>query len=419
MRNFDDGLAALLPLLARTIGLDHSTIGIKSLELTLKRRLSQVNSENALDYVNSLEKDKSELQKFVEMIVVPETWFFRDFQPFKFLQDEVKSKFMRTVVQPLRILSVPSSTGEEPYSIVMALKEIDYPLQLLVVDAVDISSIATEKAMRGIYGKSSFRGVEEPIIKKYFTVDAESFVLSDEIKKAVTFHNENLANPFFMQYKLPYDMIFCRNLIIYLDGKARETAINHIKRLLRPNGFLFSGHTEVMFYASNGFRSVSHPKSFALYVEAPKPEPVRRPVSRVSIERTVPLPPVVKKKYATSKVDEKRKPIGNPTPVTPEFEYEYIQELADRGELNTARRKCEELLRDDPANKELICLLGEISLAGGKVDEAENNFLRVLYLEPNHAVALVHISLLYEQKGDQSKSALYKERLKRVNERRK
>lgn len=417
MRNLDAGLAELLPLLARTIGLDYSTIGIKSLELTLKRRLSQVNSENALDYVNSLEKDKSELQKFVEMIVVPETWFFRDHQPFMFLQEEVKSKFMRTVTQPLRILSVPSSTGEEPYSIVMALKEIDYPLQLLVVDAVDISSIATEKAMRGVYGKSSFRGVDEYIKKKYFTADTESFVLSEEIKKAVTFHNENLASPFFMRYKLPYDMIFCRNLIIYLDGAARDTAINHIKRLLKPDGYLFSGHTEVMFYSSNGFRSVSHPKSFALYVEAPKPEPVRRPVSRGSIERTVPLPPVVKRQFSTSKVEGKRKTVEIPTAVNPDFEYEYIQELANRGELTTARRKCEELLREDPANKDLICLLGEISLASGNIDEAENNFLRVLYLDPNHTLALVHISLLYEQKGDQNKSILYKERLKRVNER--
>jgi chemotaxis protein methyltransferase WspC len=299
----------------------------------------------------------------------------------------------------------------------MALKDIDYPLQLLAVDAVDISFVATDKAMKGIYGKSSFRGVEESIIKKYFTLDGEQFVLSEEIKKAVTFHNENLANPFFMQYKLPYDMIFCRNLIIYLDGKARETAINHIKRLLRPEGYLFSGHTEVMFYSSNGFRSVSHPKSFALYVESPKPEPVRRPVSRGSIERTVPLPPVVKRQFSTSKVDVKRKVNDKPMPANSEFEYEYIQELANRGELTTARRKCEELLQKDPTNKELICLMGEISLASGKIDEAENSFLRVLYLEPNHALALVHISLLYEQKGDQSKSILYKERLKRVNER--
>jgi len=417
MRNFDAGLAALLPLLARTIGLDHSTIGIKSLELTLKRRLSQVNSDSALEYVNSLENDKSELQKFVEMIVVPETWFFRDQSPFMFLQEEVKSKFMRTVTQPLRILSIPSSTGEEPYSIVMALNEINYPLQLLAVDAVDISSVATDKAMRGVYGKSSFRGVEESIINKYFTVAGESFVLSEEIKKPVTFHNENLANPFFMQYKLPYDMIFCRNLIIYLDGKARETASNHIKRLLRPDGYLFSGHTEVMFYSSNGFRSVSHPKSFALYIDTPKPEPLRRPASRGSIERNVPLAPVVKRQFSTSKVEGKRKTIETPQAATPEFEYEYIQELANRGELTTARRKCEELLQKDPANKELICLMGEISLASGKVDEAENSFLRVLYLEPNHTLALVHISLLYEQKGDQTKSVLYKERLKRVSER--
>ncbi|MBK6682666.1 MAG: hypothetical protein IPG53_23100 [Ignavibacteriales bacterium] len=75
------------------------------------------------------------------------------------------------------------------------------------------------------------------------------------------------------------------------------------------------------------------------------------------------------------------------------------------------------MLQKDPANKELICLMGEISLASGKVDEAENSFLRVLYLEPNHTLALVHISLLYEQKGDQTKSVLYKERLKRVSER--
>jgi chemotaxis protein methyltransferase WspC len=417
MVNLESGLSTLLPLLSESMGLDYTTVGVKSLELTLKRRMSQVGAGDALIYVNSLKNDTPEFRKFIEMIVVPETWFFRDQEPFKFLQEEVRSKFMKTVVQPLRILSVPSSTGEEPYSIVMALNEINYPLDLLFVDAVDISSVAIDKARKGRYGKSSFRGVDDYLINKYFTRDGEFFVLSDEIKKAVNFHNENLADPLFMQYKLPYNIIFCRNLVIYLDGKARDRAINHIKRLLRPDGYLFSGHTEVMFYSSNGFRSTSYPKSFALYTETVKPEPINRPVSKVSIERTVSPHRITRKQHSTSKIEERRKTREVAPAQQSGFELDYIQELADRGELETARRKCDELLLKDPTNKEIICLMGEISLASGKVDEAENNFLRVLYLEPNHAVALVHISLLYEQKGDQSKSTLYKERLRRVNER--
>ncbi|GAB1350981.1 protein-glutamate O-methyltransferase CheR [Ignavibacteriales bacterium] len=420
MISFDSGLQHITQILAEKIGLDYATIGIKSVELAVKRRMSQLNIPDISGFLLLLQSNKEELQNFVEMIVVPETWFFRDLEPFLFLQEEVKTKFMAGTIRPLKILSIPSSTGEEPYSIAMAMLDIEFPSELLLIDAVDISQRAIDKAKAGVYGKSSFRGDDDSMIAKYFVRDDTSFTISDKIRSMVTFHRENLVSDLFLRNRSGYDIIFCRNLVIYLDSRSREVAVSNIKRLLKPDGLLFAGHTEVMFFSSAGFRAIPRAKSFALSIEEPGrprvksefrntneavlPKPVRQPLpAHPSRQHRTPL-------FATSRAEIITKEEER-------FDLGYIKELANRGEFSSARRKCEQLLFNDPANKDLICLMGEIDLATGLMDEAENNFLKVLYLEPNHLESLVYISLLYEKKGDKEKATIYKDRIKRLKER--
>jgi chemotaxis protein methyltransferase WspC len=424
MNDFDQKLSEVAVILAEKIGLDIATIGYKSLEIAVNRRMIQLELNSISRFSSLLRSDLSELQILIEMIVVPETWFYRDIEPFNLLQEIVKSRFLLETIRPLRILSIPSSTGEEPYSISIALKEINFPLEYLTIDAVDISSVALQKAKKGIYSKSSFRGVDEGIISRYFiAVEREQFKLDEGIKRTVNFSIANLVEPFFLNNKLAYDIIFCRNIIIYLDSKGRETAVKNLKKLLKPDGLLFSGHTEVMFFSSMGFKSVSRPRSFALNFFPLPSNGVAG--SRVTGHRTEqsnsgngqrathnPQPTTHTRQRVT----------GNRQPTTDDaemsgYDHEYIRELANRGDLITARKKCEENLVKDPTSKDLICLLGEINLANGLVEEAENNFLKVLYLDPSHIQAIVHISLLYDQKGDTARSETYKERLKRATER--
>lgn len=410
-------LREITDLLAGKIGLDYSTIGIKSIELAVNRKMNTLGIESIHRFATLLGSDEAEFQAFVESIVVPETWFFRDVEPFNFLKEEVIGRFMNPAPRPLRILSIPSSTGEEPYSVAISLLDINFPPEITQIDAVDISEKALKKGKAALFGKSSFRGEDAGMLEKYFTREGESFRLNERARKMVSFQKGNLCESGFLNGKQPYDIVFCRNLVIYLDKQARETAVANIKRLLKKGGYLFSGHTEVMFFAGSGFSAISRPKTFVLLNE----EPVPRVSSAVKSaapgfknnipERNFVRPSSAVKQKVAGRISDAGIPPGNG------FDIEYIKSLADGGDYPSARKKCEELIFREPTNRELLCLMGVIDHATGLIDEAENNFLKVLYLEPNHEEALVHISLLYDEKGDSSRSKIYRERLKRITDR--
>lgn len=419
MSNTVVALREITDLLAERIGLDYSTIGMKSIELAVTRKINTMGIESIERLALILRKNEDEFQAFVESIVVPETWFFRDVEPFNFLKEEVINRFMSPAPRPVRILSIPSSTGEEPYSIAMSLLDIHFPHELALIDAVDISERAIKKGKSGIFGKSSFRGDDEQMIRRHFIKEGEAYRISERLRKMVNFHKDNLASPGFMAGKQPYDIIFCRNLVIYLDKQARENAVTNIRRLLRKGGYLFSGHTEVMFFSGSGFSTVSRPKTFVLVNEE---TPVRVASAARSAAPGINFtgdrqgqgfvrPSAAVREKVTKRLEADAADSGNG------FDVEYIRSLADGGDFSTARKKCEELIFRDPANRELLCLMGVIDHATGLIDEAENNFLKVLYLEPNHEEALVHISLLYDEKGDNSRSKIYRERLKRITDR--
>lgn len=412
-------LREITDLLAERIGLDFSTIGMKSIELAVNRKMKTANVESIGKFTEILRRDEAEFQSFVESIVVPETWFFRDVEPFNFFKSEISGRFMSPVPRPVRILSIPSSSGEEPYSVAMSLLDVGFPPELALIEAVDISEKAIRKGKTALYGKSSFRGDDEEMISRYFTLEGDLFRLSDRVKGMVNFRRENLASTGFLAGSQQYDIIFCRNLVIYLDKQARELAVTNIKRLLRKGGLLFSGHTEVMFFSGSGFTTVSKPKTFALLNEEATPRVATSKgtavpasgFSRSGVANRFVRPSAAVKEKVTKQLEESRVIPGNG------FDIEYIRGLADGGDYSSARKKCEELVFKDPANRELLCLMGVIDHATGLIDEAENNFLKVLYLEPNHEEALVHISLLYEEKGDGARAKVYRDRLKRISDR--
>lgn len=227
--------------------------------------MSKIGLTDVSEFLKLIRSDFRELDTFIEMIVVPETWFFRDVHPFLFLKEEVLSRFMTPVSQSLRILSIPCSTGEEAYSIAISMRDINFLPQKVEIDAVDISERALEKAKKGVYGKSAFRGNDSLIKNRYFTEDDGVFALHSKIKEMVNFRNGNIIDPAFPAGVPKYDIIFCRNLVIYLDAAGRDVAVANIKRLLKSNGLLFAGHTEVMFFSAAGFVPDTKTKTFVLY----------------------------------------------------------------------------------------------------------------------------------------------------------
>src|SRR5262249_28978799 len=147
---------------------------------------------------------KHEIQELIETVVVPETWFFRDAKAFEVLAEFVVHEWLPASPQgSLKILSGPCSTGEEPYSVAMALLDVGMPAHRFTIDAVDISARAVAKAKAGVYGANSFRGQSLEFRERYFEETAIGYTLKRSVCRSVAFHQSNLLSA--EQLIGPYD----------------------------------------------------------------------------------------------------------------------------------------------------------------------------------------------------------------------
>src|ERR1700722_10012721 len=150
---------ALEVLLKEAMGLDAASIGASAVERAVQARMEASRLSDLGAYLELVRASKAELQQLIEAIVVPETWFWRDPQAFALLSRwAFESWLPKNRDGPMRLLSLPCSTGEEPYSMAMTLLEAGFPADRLSIDAVDISECALALAARARYGRNSFRG---------------------------------------------------------------------------------------------------------------------------------------------------------------------------------------------------------------------------------------------------------------------
>jgi chemotaxis protein methyltransferase WspC len=162
------------------------------------------------------------------------------------------------------VLSVPCSTGEEPYSIAITLKDAGLPLNQFHIDAIDLSRRALQKAARGVYGLESFRDKGNLAFREQYFVQIEnSFHISTSLKNTVCFMQGNLINKQLFAVEDAYDVIFCRNLLIYLGESAKVQAVKRLNALLAKNGILFVGHAERPAFNEFDFRWIRQSGVFA------------------------------------------------------------------------------------------------------------------------------------------------------------
>lgn len=191
-----------------------------------------------------------EFQNLVNAMTVNETYFFREDYQFStmcnYLMDDLDK--MRPTGNDLRIWSVPSSTGEEPYSIAIYLLEHWAGLDHRDVEIVssDIDTNVLAKAKAGIYSKRSVQNIPLALQQKYFTRKGNDYHLCDDIKDSVSLCLGNLLSPEVSRKFRNFDLIFCRNLLIYFDDSSRRKAAQVLYDALNPGGYIFLGHSESM-----------------------------------------------------------------------------------------------------------------------------------------------------------------------------
>ena len=336
----------------------------------------------------------------MELVVIIETWFFRHPETFAALARLVNARAAGHRDKIVRILSAPCATGEEPYTIVMALLDAGISPGRFQVDAMDISAGALARARRAVYGKNSFRGAQLDFRKKYFLSFEHAHRVNPDICRRVNFMQGNLLDPVSPWPAGTYDFILCRNLLIYFDDATRKNLLSRLRYRLSANGVLFLGPAEVPLALANGFVAGDLPRAFGC-VPAPLPPPT---VTRINF--TQPGPGI------TFKVTSS--PAG---PALAVDTLERARQLAEDGRLDEAAAICEAHLREYGASAEAYFLLGLVQRSAGADTQAAECYRRALYLEPTHYDTLVQWAALSNQRGDKNRSRLLGRRAERVKPR--
>ena len=425
-------LTNITQFLLQQIGLDHGTIGEHSIALGVQTRMRALRLTDIADYVACVTVDRAELQALIEEVIVPETWFFRGLDQLRYMA-EVGRQWRPTFPgHSLRVLSIPCSSGEEPYSIYMFLRHHGLEPSQIRILAVDISQRSIDRAACGEYGDLSFRETGplcDVLRHRFFERDSNRKVIP-EVRSAVQFRQDNLISPSFLADAGVFDMIFCRNLLIYFDQPSRRLALQALQRLLAPNGYVFGGHAEQLAMLDPQLKSVGPAGAFAYQrtdvatnAEQPSPVAARNPTPSIP-----PAQPAFKSAFAPD-VSGKALAAGHErqfnstTPVASAIPLKAstIQDLlasaeqaANSGQLSDARSLCARHLEEHGPTAAAMCLMGVIQNAAGELTDAEKSFQKAVYLDPAHKDSLWHLKLLAEKRGDQRAVDNFNRRLARV-----
>jgi chemotaxis protein methyltransferase CheR len=203
------------------------------------------------------EADGRELQQLVNAMTVNETYFFREAYQFDCLVNDLMNEVAarKPPGSRIRIWSVPSSTGEEPYSIAIYLLERwpkidDYEVEIL---SSDIDSRVIEAAREGVFSARSVAQLPRAYLRKYFRPQGDDWRISRDLVEAVDFSLVNLTEPKDTRRFRDIDIVFCRNLLIYFDDLSRRVAAEAMYDAMSPGGFICLGHSESMSRISSLF----------------------------------------------------------------------------------------------------------------------------------------------------------------------
>lgn len=231
-------------------------------------RLLKVLRENHFssfsDYYNFVLNDKSgqALSNLVDKISTNHTFFGREFDHFNHFKQvafpELVARKNKEKSRDIRIWSAGCSTGEEPYTLVILMKEYlgdSYKQWDAGVLATDISTVALGKAINGVYENTKLHNFDAKLRDKYFKQVGDKWAVKDDIKKEVTFKRFNLMNDFF-PFKQEFDIIFCRNVMIYFDADTRVNLINKFYNNLVNTGYFYIGHSETIDRKKSDFKYI-------------------------------------------------------------------------------------------------------------------------------------------------------------------
>jgi chemotaxis protein methyltransferase CheR len=455
--------------IAERCGLYFRDHDLKNLEVGVTQRMKACGFDSVHSYylhLTTSDDKETEFRELLNLLTINHTYFFRNEPQFLAFKDKVVPELIERKMQKvfenkngakpcLRIWSAGCSTGEEPYTIAMILREViphpeDWDIEILATDA---SSDAMAKAKRGIYSENSMRLVEEPYRSKYFTQSRNQgtgllcdprpvpdasrnsskvsgeWEISSEIKQMVRFGFLNLIED---PYPPELDVIFCRNVTIYFETRTTIKIMENFAATLTDPGYLFLGYSESLQFLTDKFRMASWQDGIYYRKATERPEEARLALSwqpeEPETEEYVPEMPL--KKLAA--IVERREPVA----LSPEeFEavrqqilrFIYLKEyskamaliekvsvdgenmadihylaadiLANRKQHAEAKARLKKALAIDSFFAPAYYLLGCMDLEDGRITQSKEQLNRALYIDKDFVMARFYMANVFRSEG--------------------
>lgn len=428
----DDSYAQLEDVLRRRAGLVFQTLRRPTVEAAAVRVMRRIGVAKPDTFVTLTAQDGAVFDDLMAEVTIGETYFFRESGHFDLLRGEILPGFRRMHgdERPFRAWSAGCSTGEEPYSLAIVLREAGLPFDVV---GTDVSRARLAAARRGEYRRWSFRGVPETTIERYFRRTAEdTFVLSPDVRRDVDFRYLNLKSdcyPSMPSGVWGMDFIFCRNVLIYFDRDTIAYVAASMMATLAEGGWIILGATDpplneyvacTVVQTQSGLayrrpgavasRRPPHPPARVTPVPAPpplpppatpkpaapKPEPVATSGITRAMDAAVTAPVVASARDAYAKRDYERAidivaPLAASRRATPDDLVVYIRALANVGRLDDAGRVCALALDQFRDNAELHYLHAILVAQSGHHAESARAAKRALYLDRDMTVG--HLAL--------------------------
>ncbi|HVX63453.1 MAG TPA: protein-glutamate O-methyltransferase CheR [Pirellulales bacterium] len=261
-RNFE----LIRDLIYQETGMTFEDRKLMFVQVRVARRIAALGCESPRDYYRCLryeDADRSELQNLVNLLTTNETYFFREYPQLECFANHVlpavAEKRRQAGDYRLSVWSAACSTGDEAYTLAIILRACldDFPRWRIQLLATDIDTGVLSAAQEGVYSERAVKDVPDQYLERYFEARGGKYRVSDEITRMVTFSRLNLIDRRAMRCHRDYDVIFCRNALIYFDDSGRRKVLSSFYDALQPGGYLFLGHSESAGRISAAYQMVS------------------------------------------------------------------------------------------------------------------------------------------------------------------
>ena len=256
----DSQLKSYSSFLYQKTGISISESKKEMFQMKIQKLMRRNNISSYDEYFSIItnEKNKVQLEEFINTITTNTTEFFREKAHFEYLKNNI-GKILSEIPRiekngEIRVWCAASSSGQEPATLAMVLREIlDSRIKIKLL-ATDISSKVLKKAMRGHYTLAEVDGIPKGYLMKYFTKDADGYQLKESVLSCISYRYFNLMNDF--KFQNGFDIVFCRNVMIYFNNQVQETLVNKIYDNLTDRGMMFIGHSESLVNKKHSFKFV-------------------------------------------------------------------------------------------------------------------------------------------------------------------